>query len=355
MKGDGEMVEKVDLVEDLNARKEAMENCVRNIEVLESVKKILTLGKTEFVTTQMAADYFEVGLEAINSLIKDNKEELEGNGLKLYKRKEIKDVFLNVLKGLSNNIQTGRGKDVVTIDDIQFNVTNKGIYLISKRVLLNIGMLLRDSEVAKELRRRILDIVYDAEQGKGSIETIENEINEEEKLTTELSRAILKGDMAKFMELTTKINELKNKRIVELEEQVEGYEGLIDNFINKDSLYSIRDVGKSLKGLKFNIKDGFSTFGANNVFHYLRDRGVLYYRSGQNKPYAEYEGKYIKMKLSEAINGWGQPVYVCYFTKDGIKWFFKKIVREGIIDKEHAKEVVKNMIPDEKDDDVYPF
>ena len=62
-----------------------------------------------------------------------------------------------------------------------------------------------------------------------------------------------------------------------------------------------------------------------------------------------------KMKLSEAINGWGQPVYVCYFTKDGIKWFFKKIVREGIIDKEHAKEVVKNMIPDEKDDDIYPF
>lgn len=345
---------RVDLVEDFNARKEAMEDCVRNIEVLESVKKILTLGSTEFVTAQMAADYFGVDKGTIDVLILRNKEELENNGLKNYKRKEVRETFLN-LQDVSSNIQTGRGKDVVTIGDIQFNVTNTGILLISKRVLLNIGMLLRDSEVAKELRRRILDIVHDAEQGKGSIETIENEINEEERLTTELSRAILKGDMAKFMELTTKINELKNKRIVELEEQVEGYEGLIDSFINKDSLYSIRDVGKSLKGLKFNIKDGFSTFGANNVFHYLRDRGVLYYRSGQNKPYAEYEGKYIKMKLSEAINGWGQPVYVCYFTKDGIKWFFKKIVREGIIDKEHAKEVVKNMIPDERDDDIYPF
>lgn len=338
---------RVDLVEDLNARKEAMENCIRNIEVLESVKKILTLGNSEFITVQMTADYFEVDKNTIDQLISRNKEELEENGLKGYKGKEVKEILVTDTMSVTNF------RGYFEIDGMKF-ANGKNI-LISKRVLLNIGMLLRDSEVAKELRRRILDIVHDAEQGKGSIETIENEINEEEKLTTELSKAILKGDMAKFMELTTKINELKNKRIVELEEQVEGYEGLIDSFINKNSLYSIRDVGKSLKGLKFNIKDGFSTFGANNVFHYLRDRGVLYYRSGQNKPYAEYEGKYIKMKLSEAINGWGQPVYVCYFTKDGIKWFFKKIVREGIIDKEHAKEVVKNMIPDEKDDDIYPF
>jgi phage antirepressor YoqD-like protein len=345
---------RIDLIEDFSARKEVMEDCVRNIEVLENVKEILTLGNTEFITVQMAADYFDTPLGTIKSLISEHNEELVENGLITYKRNEFREFVLK-LDYPTSKVQTGRGKDVATIGDIEINVTNKGITLISKRVLLNIGMLLRDSEVAKELRRRILDIVHDAEQGKGSIETIENEINEEERLTTELSRAILKGDMAKFMELTTKINELKNKRIVELEEQVEGYEGLIDSFINKNSLYSIRDVGKSLKGLKFNIKDGFSTFGANNVFHYLRDRGVLYYRSGQNKPYAEYEGKYIKMKLSEAINGWGQPVYVCYFTKDGIKWFFKKIVREGIIDKEHAKEVVKNMIPDERDDDIYPF
>ena len=343
---------RVDLVEDLNARKEAMENCIRNIEVLENVKEILTLGNTEFITVQMVADYFEVDKNTIEVLILRNKKELEENGYRVYKRKEIREIFLN-LQDVS--LESTQYKDVLNLQDVSLEISNRGMALISKRVLLNIGMLLRDSEVAKELRRRILDIVHDAEQGKGSIETIENEINEEEKLTTELSRAILKGDMAKFMELTTKINELKNKRIVELEEQVEGYEGLIDSFINKNSLYSIRDVGKSLKGLKFDIKDGFSTFGANNVFHYLRDRGVLYYRSGQNKPYAEYEGKYIKMKLSEAINGWGQPVYVCYFTKDGIKWFFKKIVREGIIDKEHAKEVVKNMIPDEKDDDIYPF
>ena len=352
MKGDGEMVEKVDLVEDLNARKEAMENSIRNIEVLESVKEILTLGNTEFIAIQMVADFYEVDKHTIEVLISRNKEELESNGLKVYKRKEVREMFLN---SQDVNLEMTQYKDILNSQDVSLEISNRGLTLISKRVLLNIGMLLRDSEVAKELRRRILDIVHDAEQGKGSIETIENEINEEEKLTTELSRAILKGDMAKFMEITTKINELKNKRIAKLEEQVEGYEGLIDSFINKDSLYSIRDVGKSLKGLKFNIKDGFSTFGANNIFHYLRDRGVLYYRSGQNKPYAEYEGKYIKMKLSEAINGWGQPVYVCYFTKDGIKWFFKKIVREGIIDKEHAKEVVKNMIPDEKDDDIYPF
>lgn len=157
------MTEKVDLIEDFNARKEAMENCVRNIEVLESVKEILTLGNTEFVTTQMASDYFEVGLEAINSLIKDNKEELVGNGLRLYKRKEIREEFLNLQ---DVNIQIGRGKDVITIDGIQFNVTNTGIYLISKRVLLSIGMLLRDSEVARKLRNEIFGIKKVAHERK---------------------------------------------------------------------------------------------------------------------------------------------------------------------------------------------
>ena len=64
---------------------------------------------------------------------------------------------------------------------------------MTKRTLLNIGMLLRDSEVAKELRRRILDIVHDAENGNGSIETVVNEIDEEKKLSMEL------GDLKKIV------------------------------------------------------------------------------------------------------------------------------------------------------------
>ena len=72
-------------------------------------------------------------------------------------------------------------------------IPNRGLRLMTKRTLLNIGMLLRDSEVAKELRRRILDIVHDAENGNGSIETVVNEIDEEKRLSMEL------GDLKKIV------------------------------------------------------------------------------------------------------------------------------------------------------------
>lgn len=117
------------------------------LEILNNIKEIKCLGDSEFMTVQMVADYFEVGYETINSLIKDNKEELKSNGLKLYKRKEIREMF--------DNIQTGRGRDVVTIGDIQFNVTNTGVRLISKKVLLNIGMLLYDNKISIELKKSL--------------------------------------------------------------------------------------------------------------------------------------------------------------------------------------------------------
>lgn len=60
------------------------------------------------------------------------------------------------------------GKSIITFNDgCELIYPNRGLILLTKRTLLNIGMLLRDSKVAKELRR-ILDIVHDSEDNKGS-------------------------------------------------------------------------------------------------------------------------------------------------------------------------------------------
>lgn len=130
----------------------------QNIHVLESVKDILTIANTDLITVQMGADYFEVGLSTFEMVISNNREELEENGYKTYKLKELKDMFENPS---DLGIET---------------FPNRGKALLTKRTLLNIGMLLRDSEIAKELRKRILDIVHDAENGNGNIDTIVNEI-----------------------------------------------------------------------------------------------------------------------------------------------------------------------------------
>lgn len=221
---------------DFNERKAKLTE--ENIKVLDTVKEILTLGNTDLMTVQMVADYYEVPKRTINSLIFDNREELLENGLKIVSGKEVKDILVNSPQELTNY------KGYFEYENQKF--ANRSNTLINKRVLLNIGMLLKYSEVAKELRRRILDIVYDADEGNGNTENVINEIDEELKLSQELGVAMIQGDMDKVMELNTKIFALKNKRINVLEEEntYKGgvIQGLADNITLQEKRQRINQI-----------------------------------------------------------------------------------------------------------------
>ena len=177
------------------------EENINRVEVLDAVKTLLSLPNTELYTTEMVANYYEVGIEAIQSLIKDNKEELKINGFKLMKRSEI----LNVLKGQLEN----------------FKVPNRGMNMFTKRTVLNVGMLLRDSKIAQEVRSRLLDITHDAEKDNGSVSNVISELNEEQQLMLNRMEAEFNGDFEKVCEINAKLFALKNKRIKELEDEVE--------------------------------------------------------------------------------------------------------------------------------------
>lgn len=112
------------------------EENMNRVEVLDAVKTLLSLPNTELYTTEMVADYYEVGFEAIQSLIKDNREELKTNGFKLMKRSEI----LNALGVQLEN----------------FKVPNRGMNVFTKRTVLNVGMLLTESQIAKQVRDKLL-------------------------------------------------------------------------------------------------------------------------------------------------------------------------------------------------------
>lgn len=75
---------------------------------------------------------------------------LTEDGLRLYKNKEIKEMLETV-------------ENTKNLHDVGFKIPPRGLILIPKRALLRIGMLLRDSEVAKEVRSRLLDIIHDVE------------------------------------------------------------------------------------------------------------------------------------------------------------------------------------------------
>ncbi|MFF5144424.1 restriction endonuclease [Streptomyces sp. NPDC013157] len=107
-------------------------------DVLDRVKALSLLPDGMHVTTAMVATYFEVGLEAVKSLVKDHRTELEVSGYRSLTGEELRS-----FKDLSG---------------IQSRTAS--LALFSRRAVLNVAMLLRDSEVARQVRVYLLDMEY---------------------------------------------------------------------------------------------------------------------------------------------------------------------------------------------------
>ena len=203
---------------DLLQRKEAREDCINRVEVLDKVGELLLLPNTEYATTEQVANYYKVGIEVVRKLFQRNKEELVHNGAITLGANKIVDDILRVDKMSIHKTKSG-----VLIGDNKLNYRSN--LLFSKRAILNVGMLLRDSEVAKEIRTRLLDIVHDASKQNNNEETIVenvvNEISEEKQLMLDRIEAEMNGDFETVCVINAKLFALKNKRIEELETEVE--------------------------------------------------------------------------------------------------------------------------------------
>ncbi len=119
---------------------------VAEIEKEIGIKGILFESEYKFVFKQIV-DFFEVSSRTIENCIEKNKAELIKNGYEVLKGKRLIDFKLVLQYDFGTEIDFGTKTTVLGI----FNF----------RTLLNIAMLLTDSEKARELRGFILDIVID--------------------------------------------------------------------------------------------------------------------------------------------------------------------------------------------------
>ena len=115
--------------------KTAREGFMERIDVLDKVKNLVALPDDFHVTVQMAADYFNVPKQTIKNLIFDHKQEIESDGMRVLKGNEL-----------------GFLKKPGLIDKRTPSLT-----VLPRRAVLRIAMLLRDSEVAKQVRSYLLD------------------------------------------------------------------------------------------------------------------------------------------------------------------------------------------------------
>ncbi|PHF25522.1 hypothetical protein COF79_15240 [Bacillus toyonensis] len=128
---------------------------VERVEVLDKVKQLFLLPELEMATTQQVADFYGVNKKVIDNLVLKNKDEITGDGYKVIDGKDL----VNLLKR-STKIENMKG--YVLIDGNKVGYGSNGFF--PKRAILRVGMLLRDSEVAKEVRTQLLNVEESATQ-----------------------------------------------------------------------------------------------------------------------------------------------------------------------------------------------
>ncbi len=200
--------------ENLINLKEERNKVIHRIDVLDKVKHLLLIPYTEVSTTKQVADFYVVNEKIIQKIYNRHKDELEEDGLKRVKIQDFTDNFLCSHSVYKENV---KGKSIITLKDGQkIEYPNSGMLLFPKRAILRVGMLLRDSEIAKEVRTQLLNI-----EEHSSNETKSLQINKEMEICSNIVYNILNGNTEEVLKSFTEFNNYKNRHIKKLEEENE--------------------------------------------------------------------------------------------------------------------------------------
>jgi hypothetical protein len=117
-----------------NARADR-DGLVDRTHVLDKVGVLRMLPDDMHVTTDMIAEFYEVPVETIRSIVGRNREEFDSDGVQVMSRAEFDESF-----------------------KLQRSSRASSFMLYPRRAVLRTGMLLRDSEVARRVRDMLLDV-----------------------------------------------------------------------------------------------------------------------------------------------------------------------------------------------------
>ena len=181
------------------------DNSVNHYEVLEKVKELFLLPGTELATLKLVADFYEVDEKAIEKVYTRHFDELESDGMCSKKYSELSNLQYVGLK-------TAKGKVTFTFENGEtFDYPTRGTKVFPRRAILRVGMLLRDSVIAKEVRTQLLNI-----EEKSSDEVKVQDINEEQSLMLAVGMAVASGDANAVAVATTNLIAFKNRHIEKL-------------------------------------------------------------------------------------------------------------------------------------------
>jgi len=134
---------------DLTSSSIDRQNVLNNKYALEKIKEHLAFEGLEFegdtfFTKLQLIDLFDISDSTIEKTLASNANELKANGYQVLKGKKLKDF-----------------KELVAGTVIDYGTKTSILGVFNFRAMLNVAMLLTESEKAKAIRSRVLDIVID--------------------------------------------------------------------------------------------------------------------------------------------------------------------------------------------------
>lgn len=184
--------------------REQREQFANRIEVLEKVKAILAVPQLCMATTEQVADYFAVPVDTIRSVYRRNKEEIDANGAVLLTPSQLEEQKLqNAL-----SVQDTKGTKLYCVNDVYFTVNNRGTRFFPPRAILCMAMMLRDSEVAAEIRTQLLNLVEAA-----PVEMRVENAQAQEDAMLQFAKAMMEGKPAAIAQAVNDMMALKDHTI----------------------------------------------------------------------------------------------------------------------------------------------
>lgn len=205
-------------MKDLTTSSIDRQNVLNNTTAIKHIQEFMGISglfynDMYYFTNKMVADFFQVTTRTIRNIIQKYEEEIGHNGyqvIKGKKLKEFKDMFGPLLT--AEDVAPQKETDFPLsnqVDDSQSFKRLKSLALFDFRAFLNVGMLLTESEQAKQMRSVILDITIDVLNKKMGGETKYINQRDEEFLIAAVREPIYRKEFTDALNLCLEMGNYK--------------------------------------------------------------------------------------------------------------------------------------------------
>ena len=123
---------------------------VHRTDVLHETKFLQLIPNLHVATPQMVADFYEVDIDSVKKILATRKDELTQDGMYTLTRKKFKE------EQFAPFVESHYGLVIPLDNNKEAFISNRGTNVLPERAVLRMGMLLKSSDIGREIRMRLL-------------------------------------------------------------------------------------------------------------------------------------------------------------------------------------------------------